>query len=130
MRAYAGESFEVFSAGLEPVPINPSTVRVMEEAGISLQGHRSKTLDEFIGKVQFDYLITVCDRAGRLCPFFPGSGQRIHAAFDDPADQTGSEEQKLRKFREVRDEIDRWIKQWLDRQGITIPPDSRLKKPG
>jgi arsenate reductase len=124
LRAYAGESFEVASAGLEPTPINPFTVRVMEEAGISMLGHRSKPLHEFVGKAKFDYLVTVCDRAGKQCPFFPGSGERIHASFDDPAAQAGSEEQKLRKFREVRDAIEAWITQWLERHGIAATKGS------
>ena len=78
LRKYASDRFETHSAGLEPKGINPYTVRVMEEAGIPLDGHRSKPLTEYMGHADFDYLITVCDDAGEDCPFFPGMGQRLH----------------------------------------------------
>jgi arsenate reductase len=113
LRHYAGDRFEVHSAGMEPKGINPYTVRVMEELGISLEGHRSKPLTEYVGKVDFDYLITVCSDADERCPFFPGMGQRMHWGFEDPAALVGSEQETLTKFREVRDQIDVRIQGWL-----------------
>jgi arsenate reductase len=113
LRRYAGDRFEVYSAGLEPKGINPYTVRVMAEAGLALEGHRSKSLGEYVGQVQFDYLITVCGDAGEKCPTFPGMGQRLHWDFEDPAAFSGSEEETLAKFREVRDQIDERIRTWL-----------------
>jgi len=110
---YAGDRFEVYSAGLEPKGINPYTVRVMEELGLSLEEHRSKPLTDYVGKVDFDYLITVCSDADEGCPFFPGMGQRMHWGFEDPAAFVGSEQETLAKFREVRDQIDVRIKRWL-----------------
>jgi arsenate reductase len=110
---YAGDRFEVYSAGMEPKGINPYTVRVMEELSISLEGHRSKPLTEYMGKVDFDYLITVCSDADERCPFFPGMGQRMHWGFEDPAAVAGTEEEILAKFREVRDQIDERIRGWL-----------------
>jgi arsenate reductase (thioredoxin) len=113
LRRHAGDRFEVYSAGMEPKGINPYTVRVMEERGLSLDGHRSKPLSEYMGQVDFDYLITVCSDADEKCPFFPGMGQRMHWGFEDPAAFVGSEEESLAKFREVRDQIDERIKRWL-----------------
>jgi arsenate reductase (thioredoxin) len=113
LRKYAGDRFEVYSAGLEAKGINPYTVRVLEEIGIDMSGHRSKNLDEYIGKVHFGYLITVCDRAAEACPIFPGMGQRLHWPIEDPSAFVGSEEETLNKFREVREQLDERIRAWL-----------------
>ncbi len=116
LRKYAGDEFEVYSAGIRPLGIVPYTIRVMEEIGISLEGHHSKRVDEYIGKIDFDYLITVCASAEKQCPVFPGMGERIHWDLEDPVMQIGDEEEKLQKFREVRDKIDKLIKEWLSEQ--------------
>ena len=117
LRKYGGEQFEAYSAGLEPKDIHPYTNRVMEEVGVSLSGQYSKHFKEYMGKVHFGYLITVCDEAEKNCPtVFPGISQRIHWSFEDPAAFVGTEEEKLAKFREVRDRIERRIKEWLIEQ--------------
>ncbi|MBN2146046.1 MAG: phosphate signaling complex protein PhoU [Anaerolineales bacterium] len=113
LRQHAADRFEVHSAGLEPGGINPYTVRVMEELGLSMAGHRSKALTEYLGKAHFAYLITVCDRAEQQCPVFPGMGTRLHWSFEDPSAVTGSEDAKLAIFRQVRDEIQARILAWL-----------------
>jgi arsenate reductase len=117
LRHYADDRFDVYSAGLEPKGIHPFTVRVMDEMGISLAGQSSKDVREYMGKVHFGYLITVCANAEERCPTtFPGVGQRLHWAFDDPAAVEGTDEEKLAKFHEVRDQIDRRIREWLKEQ--------------
>ena len=116
LRKYAGDKFEAYSAGIRPIGIIPYTRRVMEEIGISLEGHGSKNVDEYIGKIDFAYLITVCANAENQCPAFPGTGKRIHWDLEDPAAQKGTEEEKLQKFRGIRDQIDKRIKEWLSRQ--------------
>ncbi len=113
LRQYAGDRFEVFSAGLEPSFINPLTIQVMEEKDVNMTGHYSKGLDQFLGKVHFAYLITVCSRADEKCPIFPGMGQRLHWPFEDPAAFQGSPEERLAKFRQVRDEIEAKIKDFV-----------------
>ena len=113
LRKYAGDRYEVFSAGLEPTVVNPFTIQVMKEIGVNMSTHRSKHLDEYIGKVLFDYLITVCDNAEKKCPFFPGVGIRLHWPFDDPASASGNDAEKLAKFRQVRDQIDPRVREWL-----------------
>ncbi len=121
LRKYAGDHFEVHSAGLEPKALNPFTVKVMEEAGFDMSGHRSKGIDDYLGKVLFQYLITVCDDAEKNCPtVWPGVNQRMHWSFEDPAKFDGTDEQKLAKFRQVRDLIDARVKAWLAEQKIPI----------
>jgi len=121
LRKYAGDYFEVYSAGLEPKGLNPLTIQVMEEAGFDMSGHRSKGVGEYLGKVLFQYLITVCDDADKNCPtVWLGVNQRLHWSFEDPARFEGTEEQKLAKFRQVRDLIDTRLKAWLAEQNIPI----------
>ena len=118
LRTYAGNSFEVYSAGFEPKGIHPLTIRVMEEAGISLKEHSSKTLDQYLGKVHFGIVITVCSKADEMCPVFPGLGTRLHWPFEDPADFQGSDSDQLLNFRDIRDQIQGQILDWLKEKGI------------
>ena len=104
LRHDAGEGFEIASAGVEPSSVRPEAIQVMNEVGIDIAGHRSKSVDEFTGK-EFDYVITVCDNANEQCPIFPGKTERIHWSFEDPADVQSDEETRLATFRRVRDEI-------------------------
>jgi arsenate reductase len=113
LRKYAGERFEVFSAGLEPSQINPLTKKVMAEIGLDLTGQESKGLEQFLDKVHFGYIITVCGDADKNCPIFPGASVRLHWPFDDPAAFQGPDEEKLAKFREIRNQIEQQIKSWL-----------------
>jgi len=115
LRKYGDDRFEAHSAGLEPKGMNPLTVQVMKEAGIDVSGQRTKGMDDYLGKVLFQYLITVCDDADKNCPStWPGVNQRIHWSFEDPAKFMGTDEQKLSKFRQVRDLIEQKIITWLD----------------
>ena len=104
LRKMGGDQFEVFSAGTEETRVHPLATAAMREIGIDISGQRSKTLDTFGGQ-QFDYVITVCDRASETCPVFPSDTQRIHWSFDDPSAAVGTDEQRLRAFRVVRDGI-------------------------
>jgi len=117
LRKYGGDEFEVYSAGLEPKGINPYTKRVMEEIGVNLSGQYSKHVGEYLGKIHFGYLITLCGEAEEKCPtVFPGVGQRLHWSFEDPSAFVGSDDEKLAKYREVRDQIERRIQTWLAEQ--------------
>ncbi|HYY59536.1 MAG TPA: arsenate reductase ArsC [Pyrinomonadaceae bacterium] len=98
------DSFEVFSAGTHPSRVRPEAIEAMREAGIDISGHRSKSVDEFVGQ-QFDYVITVCDNAREQCPVFPAETRRIHWSFNDPAAAEGDEATRLAEFRRVRDLI-------------------------
>lgn len=119
LRRYAGQHFEVFSAGLEPKGVHPLTIKVMEEIGINMEGHYSKQLMDFAGKVHFGYLITVCSSAEEKCPVFPGMGMRLHWPFNDPAAALGNEQERLTVFRRVRDEIKQKTLAWLEEQRIS-----------
>ncbi len=114
LRKHAGNLFEIFSAGLEPSEINPLTRKVMAEIGLDLSGQYSKGLEQFLDKEDFDYVITVCGNADARCPFFPGTVVRMHWPFDDPASAEGTDEEKLGKFREIRNQIEQKIESWLN----------------
>ena len=117
LKKYGGDKFEAYSAGLEPKGIHPYTEQVMREIGIPLTNQYSKSFREYMGKVHFAYLITVCAEAEKNYPrTFPGVGQRLHWTFEDPAAFEGSDEEKVAKFREVRDKIEQEIKKWLKNQ--------------
>ena len=111
LRSLAGDRFEVFSAGIKPVGLNPNAVVAMREIGIDISQHRSKSLDEFAGQ-PFDYVITVCDNAREACPFFPGAGKRIHHSFEDPA--AAPSDQQLEVFRRVREQITARLSEFID----------------
>ena len=117
LRKYGNERFEAHSAGLEPRGLNPLTVEVMKEVGMDVSGQKSKGVGVYLGKVLFQYLITVCDEAEKNCPTtWPGVNQRMRWSFEDPAQFEGTEEEKLAKFREVRDLIEKKIKSWVAEQ--------------
>jgi arsenate reductase len=117
LRKYAGDAFEVHSAGLEPKGLNPLTVKVMGEAGIDISDQKSKGIDTYLGKVLFQYLITVCDDADKNCPtVWPGVNTRMHWSFEDPARFEGTEEERLARFRQVRDLIENKVKEWVTEQ--------------
>ena len=106
LRKYAGDHFEAHSAGLEPKALNPLTIKVMEEAGFDMSGHRSKGVGEYLGKVHFQYLITVCDDAERTVQ---PSGRVSTSACTGPLKtrrDLKDRQQKLAKFRQVRDLIE------------------------
>lgn len=114
LRKHGGDRFDPYSAGLEPRGIHPLTVQVMREIGIDLGGQRSKDVMEYMGHQHFGYLITVCAHAEANCPkTFPGVSNRLHWALADPAAFEDSQEAKLDKFREIRDEIEQRIKDWV-----------------
>lgn len=112
VRSLAGDRFDVASAGTEATRVNPLAIEAMREVGIDLGGHTSKTLDRFLDD-RWDYVITVCDSANERCPLFPQAGQRLHWSFEDPSGAPGTEEDRRRVFRRVRDEIADRIRQWL-----------------
>ena len=100
LRHKGRDAYEVVSAGIEPGEVRPLTLRVLREAGLPTDGLRSKSVTELMGQ-RFDYVVTVCDAARRSCPQFPGEGQRLHWAYEDPSAVEGTEEERLRAFREV-----------------------------
>jgi arsenate reductase len=114
VRKYSLGQLEPFSAGLEPKALNPLTVQVMEEIGIDMTGYRSKGIEEYLGKEHFNFLVTVCHDAEQNCPrVWPGVNQRLHWSFEDPAKFEGNEQEKLEKFRQIRDQIQEKVISWI-----------------
>lgn len=107
MNTMFSDHYEAASAGMEATHVNPYVIKVMEEMGIDLSYARSKTVSEFHNK-QFDYVVTVCDYAKEICPFYPGD-IILHQQFADPSQFTGTETEILEKVREVGDQIQKWL---------------------
>lgn len=112
---------ETFGRFVEWVPVcpevemglgTPRETKAMAELGIDISSHRSKSVDEFIGR-PFDCVITVCDSAKEACPIFPGAGERLHHGFQDPG--AFPADQQLEAFRKVRDEIASWLEEFVRR---------------
>ncbi|NNC95015.1 MAG: arsenate reductase ArsC [Chitinophagales bacterium] len=104
MEKYLGDKVKVYSAGVEIHGVNPRVVKVMAEDGIDISHHTSNNVSEYDNE-SFDYVITVCDHAREVCPYFPKTKKMLHHSFHDPATAWGKEEDVLKVFREVRDEI-------------------------
>jgi len=115
LREMAGERFDVESAGVAPLAVRGEAIQAMQEIGIDISGHNSKSVDLFVDQ-QFDYIITVCDNARESCPVFPGTAERIHWSFDDPAAAQGDDQSRLAAFRRVRDEIRSRLKEFAATQ--------------
>ena len=115
MNALYGDLYSALSAGTEPSTVSPYAVRVMQEIGIDISDHRSKSVDDFLDQ-DLDYVVTVCDHAKEACPFFPGGRNALHRGFKNPASVAGTEDEKLSLFRRVRDEIRDWIERTFGKQ--------------
>jgi arsenate reductase len=108
LRARGGERYQVFSAGTHPRGVHPLAIQAMAELGIDISeaaGHRAKSLEEFTTQLPMNLVVTVCDEAAEECPFFPGARRQEHWGFPDPSAATGTEEERLAVFRQVRDAI-------------------------
>jgi arsenate reductase len=113
LREDGGKFFVVESAGVEPSSVRPAAIDVMREIGIDISGHRSKSVDEFIGQ-PFDYVITVCDNAKQNCPIFPAATRLIHWSIEDPAAVSGSEQARVEAFRTARDELRKRLETFIE----------------
>jgi len=105
LRAAASDLFEVHSAGSNPAGyVHPKAIQAMQELGIDISEHHSKSLEEFI-EADIHTVITVCDNANEACPTFPGLADRFHWSFEDPAHAEGTEDEVFQVFRMIRDQI-------------------------
>ncbi len=118
LRALAGDRFEVFSAGTEPKGlILPEVQEAMREVGIDISSQWSKSVTEYLGKVSFGHVITVCADAEEHCPaIFLSMGTHEHWPFDDPA--KFDDESRLAAVRRVRDQIESRLRQWLEERNV------------
>ena len=104
LRAWAGDRYDVSSAGIEFKDVRPEAVAVMAEMGIDIAGQQAKGIGDFLGQ-PWNWVITVCETARHTCPVFPGAAQTDHWSFDDPTKATGSEAEQLAAFRRVGSEV-------------------------
>lgn len=120
LRAYAGEHFEAFSAGTDPKDdILPVVRQVMAEIGLDMQGQYAKSVNEYLGKVNFAYTVTVCGQAEEQCPrIFLNMGKHMFWPFEDPAAAQGTQEEILEQVRLIRNQMSDKIRAWLSEQGI------------
>ncbi|MBW1709881.1 MAG: arsenate reductase ArsC [Deltaproteobacteria bacterium] len=108
--------FEPYSAGVKVKGVDPRAVKAMAEAGIDISEQSSKMIDD-LPDVEFDYVITLCDHARESCPFFPAKTRVMHAGFEDPpelAKNASDEEEAMRHYRKIRDEIKAFIESLPD----------------
>jgi arsenate reductase len=106
------EEWLAFSAGTEPAGyVHPLAILALAEVGIEFDGE-SKHIDELPVK-EFDSVITVCEDAAEKCPIWLGQGVRVHIGFPDPAKAEGTEEEVLQVFRDVRDDIEKRVLDYL-----------------
>ena len=102
-------NYSVYSAGTKPEPVNKYAVRVMSEIGIDISNNSSNHIDEYL-EHNIDLVVTVCDNAKEICPVFPKQTYFIHHSFDDPADATGTYDQKIVVYKKIRDQIHNFLK--------------------
>lgn len=119
LRHIAGDRYESLSAGTRPTALNPLAVRAMAEVGIDISRQRSKGPDAFADS-RVDVVITVCSPANDDCPVYPAATERLPWDFDDPAESTGTEAERMTVFRRVRDEIHGRIRAFLDAGGRNL----------
>ena len=112
LRYFAKDKAEVYSAGIETHGVNPRAIATMKEDGIDISGHTSNNVNEY-QHLDFDFVITVCDNAQENCPYFPGSAQKFHYNFPDPAKAAGSEEEIMEVFQNVREQIKAYCQEFV-----------------
>jgi arsenate reductase (thioredoxin) len=112
LRYLAGNKAAIYSAGIETHGVNPRAIATMKEDGIDISTHTSNHVDEY-ADINFDYIITVCDNAKEACPVFPSTAKQFHYNFPDPAKAQGTEEEIAAQFREVREMIKNYSKDFI-----------------
>ena len=103
-RSLAPEDIKISSAGSKPSKVNPLAIRALDEVGIDIRSHRSKSVDE-IDPADVDAVVTLC--AEEVCPVFLGKARRVHWGLSDPAGAGATDEEQLQAFRNIRDELRR-----------------------
>ena len=112
LKHFAGSKAEVYSAGVETHGVNPRAIQTMQEDGIDISSHTSNNVNEY-RNIVFDYVLTVCDNAKERCPYFPSNAKMFHYNFPDPAKATGTEEQIMQQFRDVRNMIKQYSRDFV-----------------
>ena len=111
--SYFSPNTKVYSAGTKPEKVNPYAIKAMAEMGIDISRNTSNHADEY-ANINFDYVFTVCDNAKEICPIYPNAKQMIHHSFHDPADATGSAQEQLKVYVEVRNQLRDYFKSFAE----------------
>jgi arsenate reductase (thioredoxin) len=115
---------QIFSAGTESTFVKPNAIKTMQEIGIDISNHSSKTLYDLPDPWNFDYVITVCDSANELCPVYPAKTTRLHYPFQDPSGES------LETWAIVRDQIGTKLKAFIEALKSNLPiPSSYQETP-
>ena len=112
LQYFASKKADIYSAGVETHGVNPKAIATMKEDGIDISNHTSNNIDEY-KNIDFDFVITVCDNAKERCPFFPTKAKKFHYNFPDPAKATGTDEEIKEQFRQVRQQIREYCKDFI-----------------
>lgn len=115
LKKHGGDRFQAESAGLEPGTLNPYVIRAMAEIGVDISANPTRSVFDLFkaGKV-YQVVVTVCSKeAAERCPIFPGLAEKHHWPFTDPSSFTGSDEEKMVKVREVRNQIESAVKEFI-----------------
>lgn len=112
LRHFGGDSVNIYSAGIETHGLNKMAVKIMREDAIDISGHTSNHIDEY-QKIDFDFILTVCDHAKANCPYFPSKAQRFHHNFSDPSKLKGNVEDIHQAFENTRNEIKDYAKSFI-----------------
>ena len=107
LKKFVEDKAEIYSAGVETHGVNPKAIATMQEDGIDISNHTSNNVNEY-RDIDFDFVITVCDHAKEVCPFFPSNAKLFHYNFPDPAKAKGTDEEIKREFERVREMIKRY----------------------
>lgn len=110
---FAKGKAKIYSAGVETHGVNPKAIYFMQEDGIDISGHTSNNILEYMD-VKFDFVITVCDHAKEVCPYFPTNAIMLHHNFEDPSKVKGTEEAIAASFRKVRNEIKEYCRKFVE----------------
>src|SRR4051812_28415249 len=110
---FGGDVLDVYSAGVETHGVNPRAIEIMKEDGIDIAQHTSNNVDEY-KDIDFDFVITVCDNAKERCPYLPTQAKKFHYNFPDPAKAKGTEEEIINQFRQVREMIKTYCKEFVE----------------
>lgn len=108
LNALPSNRYRAASAGTDPVAIDPMTVEVMKEVGIDLSSHQSLRAGS-IADTPVDFVVTLCERAIKVCPLFAHGSISFHKAFPEPQTLPEEREARLEALREMRDEIRTWV---------------------
>jgi arsenate reductase len=112
LKFFSGEKADTYSAGVETHGVNPRAIATMKEDDIDISNHTSNHIDEY-RNIDFDFVITVCDNAKERCPYFPAKAKKFHYNFPDPAKASGTEEEINQQFRQVRQQIKEYCRQFV-----------------